>query len=280
MSKVHNKKRNIGIIYEQIIKFICNKMLENDHSSVKKGIRILKESFKEGTQLSKEYKLFKALANTNNINDNLATSIIIEAKKASNKLFDNDKLEREKSILIKQLNYNFGKGTIFKENIENYKAYATIQTLLNEWRNENNNFDLVTEYEIKLHSFLTEAKNTSKDFNNNVNTFKEIDSLTLKIMSEMFEKKYTSLLNNTQNRIIDYYSKSENNSMLNEFISIKKETENLLERYIRECKSKPIIDNYMQVKRKLSELSVDDFSKESLCKFLTVAKLYEELSGE
>ncbi len=279
MSKVHNKKRNIGIIYEQIIKFICNKMLENDHESVKKGIKIIKESFKEGTQLRKEHKLFKALVDTNNINDNLATSIIIEAKSACNKMFDNEKLEREKSVLIKKLNYSFGKGTIFKENIENYKTYATVQTLLNEWRNKNNNFDLTTKYEIKLHRFLTEKKEVEV-LDDNKLSYEKIDKLTLRIMSEMFEKKYVSLLNETQKKIIGYYSKDEKELMINEFTSIKKETENLLDSYIKSCNSKPIIESYSQVKNKLNELNVDNFSKESLYKFLTIAKLYEELSGE
>ena len=82
MAKVHNKKRNIGIIYEQVIQYICNRLLENDEDVAKKGIAIIKESFKEGTQLNKEYRLFKALVTTKNVSDHLASSIINEAKKA------------------------------------------------------------------------------------------------------------------------------------------------------------------------------------------------------
>ena len=96
MAKTHNKKRNIGIIYEQIIQFICKKVMESDEVSSEKAVEIIKENFAKGTQLNKEYKLFKALAKTKNISSPLANSIIFEAKKACNNMFDGKKLEREK----------------------------------------------------------------------------------------------------------------------------------------------------------------------------------------
>ena len=155
MSKSHNKKRNVGIIYEQLINFMCSRLLEEDNKTVSEAVSLIKNHFKPGSQLHKEYKLFKALATTSGVSDQLASSIIGEAKKACNKMFNNDILEKEKSRLIRDLNYSFGKGRIFEEKVENYRTYATIQTLLNEWLNDTNNFDKTTEYEIKLHQKLT-----------------------------------------------------------------------------------------------------------------------------
>jgi hypothetical protein len=48
MAKVHNKKRNIGIIYEQIIQFVCKKIMENDEVTSEKAIKIIKEHFADG----------------------------------------------------------------------------------------------------------------------------------------------------------------------------------------------------------------------------------------
>ena len=81
MPKTHNKKRNIGIIYEQVIQHVCKKAMENNEVSAEKGISIIKECFRKGTQLNKEYKLFKALAETKGVSGHLANSIIFEAKK-------------------------------------------------------------------------------------------------------------------------------------------------------------------------------------------------------
>ena len=108
MSRSHNKKRNVGIIYEQIVLFICNSLLENNKKDAEMATNIIAKHFKKGSQLYKEHKLFSALINTNNISEQLASSIISEAKKACNNLFDSRELEKEKSMLIKDLNYCFG----------------------------------------------------------------------------------------------------------------------------------------------------------------------------
>jgi len=279
MAKVHNKKRNIGIIYEQMIKFICNRMLENDQESAKKGVQIIKESFKKGTQLHKEYKLFKALATTKNTSDTLATNIINEAKKACNHMFDNYSLEKEKSILIKKLNYNFGKGTIFQENIDNYKVYATIQTLLNEWRTDESSFDLVTEYEIKLHNSLTEAANKTPE-KDDLGMPEKVDSLTFKLMNEVFNKRYNNVLNESQQNLISAFIKSDDDLLKERFNKIKESSLIKLDTYIKSCDNTIILEKYKNVKRNIEALDVDSCDKKNLQKFLTVSKLYEELLGE
>ena len=182
MSKQHNKKRNIGIIYEQIIGFVCESLINENKNDAEKSINIIKNNFNINSQLYKEYKLFKALSGTFGVTDQLATMIITEAKGASNNMFDNDKLEKEKSRLIKELNYSFGKGEIFNKNVKNYRVYATIQTLLNEWRNNSKNFDKVAEYEIVLHNSLTDNRETE-----NISKPIKVDSLTYKLMNEIFE---------------------------------------------------------------------------------------------
>lgn len=277
MAKTHNKKRNIGIIYEQIIQFICKKIMENDEVSSEKAISIIKEHFTSGTQLNKEYKLFKALAKTKNISGTLANSIIFEAKKACNHMFDNNKLEREKSVLIKELNYSFGKGEIFKENIEEYRIYATIQTLLNEWRNpQSASFDLTTKYEIKLHESLIEKVDLIKEEKN----LPKVDNLTFKLMNNIFEKKYNNVLNEAQNNLLKYYANNENEKLIESFQALKESTVNYLNDYIKNSDNKILLEKYKIVKENIIKTSEEDISKNNLQRYLTIAKLKEELLGE
>ncbi len=277
MAKIHNKKRNIGIIYEQIVQYICKKAMENNESDSEAGIRIIEECFKKGTQLNKEYRLFKALADTKGISGPLANSIIFEAKKACNNMFNSEKLEKEKSVLIRKLNYSFGKGKIFEESIENYKLYATIQTLLNEWRDPKNaSFDLTTKYEIKLHESLT---STVKDTNIEKKNLK-VDSLTYKLMNEIFDKKYSKVLNESQNRILGYYSANDKESLTESFSDLKNNTQNLLKDYMRNCKNRILKEKYQLINRQIDKLSTGDISKQNLQKYLLLAKLKEELLGE
>ena len=278
MAKVHNKKRNIGIIYEQVIQYICNRLLEKDEDIAKKGISIIKESFKEGTQLNKEYRLFKALATTKNVSDHLASSIINEAKKACNYHFDNKKLEIEKSALIKKLNYTFGKGVIFEENIKDYKTYATIQTLLNEWRDPTDSFDRTTEFEIKLHESLTEKKELiqeSKEYQNI-----KFDKITYGLMKKIFNEKYNSILSESQKEIIHHYTNNNDKELLESCKKIKNETLSDLDRYIKSCDNKIVRDKYENVRSNILLINENSVDKTNLKKFLTLSKLKEELSGE
>lgn len=276
MAKNHNKKRNIGIIYEQIINFVCEKLMENDNQSAEQAIKVIKNNFKEGSQLFKEYKLFKALSETNNITDTLATSIIVEAKKACNHMFNNKKLEEEKSNLIKDLNYTFGKGVIFERKVKDYRRYATIQTLLNEWRNDNPSFDKVTEYEVILHENLTSKKIENK----NAIVPKKVDKLTYKLMNEMFDQKYKSKLNESQKEIISLYIKDDSDILEEKYNLLKNNCINLLENYTSNCNNQVLLEKYTSVKNNINKLDCSDLSKENLQRFLTIGKLKEEILGE
>lgn len=274
MAKSHNKKRNVGIIYEQIMSFICERLMEDSQIEAQKAINIVKENFNKNSQLYKEFKLFKALSETHNITDNLANLIISEAKSACNNMFDSQKLEKEKSKLIKDLNYAFGKGVIFEQNVSNYKIYATIQTLLNEWRNNDNDFDKITEYEIVLHESLT--KKQSKITEEVV----QPNNLTRKLMKEIFDKKYNSVLSASQKRLINLYTNEKDEVVTEAFLSIKNNCLELFENYMKSCDNSILNDKYSDIKEKLSNLNENDISKENLNKFLVTSKLSEEILGE
>jgi hypothetical protein len=275
MSRTHNKKRNVGIIYEQIINFICESLLNENKDQAEKATEIIKNNFHKDSQLFKEYKLFKALATTHNISDQLATSIIGEAKKACNHMFNSDQLEREKSALIKDLNYTFGKGVIFESKINDYRIYATIQTLLNEWRESTNNFDKTTEYEIKLHESLTK-----KEVIQETKVIPRVDALTFKVMRELFDKKYSSTLNGMQKKLIEAFIKDEEENMSSLYTEVKENTISDLNKYITECSNNILIEKYQKVKDNLQNLDENDMSKENLERFLTVSQLREEVLGD
>lgn len=275
MAKMHNKKRNVGIIYEQIINYLCQKTMENDSESSEKAVNVIKKHFSKNSQLYKEYKLFKALVTTHDVSDHLASSIISEAKKACNHMFNSDALEKEKSSLIKDLNYTFGKGVIFEQKVKDYRVYATVQTLLNEWRNELSNFDKVTEYEIVLHESL--VRKPIEESNNDI---PKVDNLTRKVMKEIFNKKYNSQLNETQKNLISVFIKDDENALIEQYKAVKNSSKILLENYIKNCSNSILNEKYANISNKINNLSVNDTSKENLQKFLTISKLKEELQGE
>lgn len=279
MKKSHNKKRNIGIIYEQTIKHICNAIIEKDNKTAKKGIKIISELFREGTQLNKEYKLFKALVTTKNINENLASSIIKEAKKACNYHFDNEQLQKEKSLLIKELNYSFGKGKIFEYNIENYKEYATIQMLLNEWRdNSEKDIEALIDYEIKLHNSLTEKRDTITELELNENNIFYNKTKHENLLKEFNEIKKNNLKKD-QIKLFEYYLADDFKSLKIKFNDIKNESLKLIDNYINESSNSFIKEKYLNVNKQIENINTKNVSSENLKKFLTLIDLKEEIKS-
>ena len=275
MSRSHNKKRNVGIIYEQIVLFICNNLLEENKKDAELATNIIGKHFKKNTQLYKEHKLFKALIDTNNVSDQLASSIVTEAKKACNNMFDSKKLEKEKSLLIKDLNYCFGKGKIFEEKISDYRMFATIQTLLNEWRDIDCDFEKTTEYEIKLHRRLTENKKEDRP-----NIPIKVDPLTYRIMNKKFNEKYNPILNESQQKLISNFIKDDVDLISDSYRALKESCIKKLDSYVKTCNNNIIVEKNKNIRSKIINLDSNDLTKENLQKFLIIAKLKEELAGE
>jgi len=280
-NRSHNKKRNVGIIYEQLINHMCQCVIKNDESGIIKSKGIIKENFKKTSQLHRELKFFNALIQTRGIEASLATSIIQEAKRACQKHFSDDLLEREKSHLIKELNYSFGKGNIFESKIKNYKILATVQTLLNEWRKgSQSDFQITTEYERQLHEWMTTKEEEVIVETNLVSP--DIDELTFRLMNEKFNKKYDKLLNNDQKRIIKLFVESkslENESeLIDLFEEIKLKSTKLLENY--RCDNQMLSESYDIVKHKIKNVKTQEITEENVKRFLTLCKLNEELKGD
>lgn len=53
----HNKKRNVGLIYEQLIRYASKCILEGRTERAEIAMQILKEHFRPGTELYKEFRL-------------------------------------------------------------------------------------------------------------------------------------------------------------------------------------------------------------------------------
>ena len=94
----HNKKRNVGIIYELLVQHITSCIVQGDVKSAKKTTRIIEQRFAKGTELYKEFRLFKALANSTVSDTHIVASILTEAKRAARNI-DSAKLDKEKSDL-------------------------------------------------------------------------------------------------------------------------------------------------------------------------------------
>ena len=79
----HNKKRNVGLVYEILIKYISDSIVNENQVEAKKAIKIIEKRFDKNTELYREFRLFKALANATVSETHIAAGIIHEAKAAA-----------------------------------------------------------------------------------------------------------------------------------------------------------------------------------------------------
>ena len=91
MARNHNKKRNIGLMYELLLRYISSSLVEDKKKDAQTALDIVSSRFNQDTELYKEFRLFNALVKTSVPSDSLATRILAEAKKAAKFLskFDN-----------------------------------------------------------------------------------------------------------------------------------------------------------------------------------------------
>ena len=129
----HNKKRNVGVIYELLVRAVSAYLIENDREQAQNALNIISKHYNKNTELYKEFRLLNALAKSSVKDTSIAAAILTESKNASRR-FDSNKLIREKSNLIRDINHILADQDFYHRRVPEYKTYATIQTLLNAWR--------------------------------------------------------------------------------------------------------------------------------------------------
>ena len=77
-----------------------------------------------------------------------------------------------------------------------------------------------------------------------------------------------------------YFSSNKEEDLIEKCNTLKNDTQNLLKEYINSCDNKILLEKYKSINYQISNLPTDNISKESLQKYLLLAKLKEELLGE
>ena len=282
MSKSHNKKRNVGIIYEQLINYISQTLVEGKKKETDTAIEIIRKNFRPGTELYKEFRLFNALVKTHVASESLATRILSEAKRAAQD-HDSKKLRSEKSQLIREINHNLCEGSnLYSRRIENYTTYATIQTLLNDWRSkEVQDISRVALYESKIHGWLLKEK---EDLELDEQKTSNVNRLTVKLLEEKFNKKYQGTLSKKQKKILKSYAFSSddaNDKELKESLEkLKNDVLKNIKKFSHTCENKTLNKKISKVSTLIESLDEVEYSDTAMSRHLLLSKLNEELEGK
>lgn len=279
-SNIHNKKRNSMLMYEFLIHMISKTLVENDKKRQNIILSIIKKFYKPDTELYKEFRLANALYKTSVTAASTASSILFETKNALRNI-NLSKLNKEKSSLIREVNYKLNDESFYDQSVQDYRAIATIQTLFNEWYDVNNlNIEKLAEYEDKVTNWLITNKKqlveseTSDDENGTVR-------IISKLLNQKFNEKYAGILNTEQKAIIRAYTISEKLGDDSIKVYLNEIRTNLLKKLdtfvLTENKQD---DRLIEVRQSLLQENIDDITTDTITRFLLYSQLSDELQHE
>lgn len=275
----HNKKRNVGIIYELFLRHIGSFVIKNDKKSVEKATKIIERRFKKGTELYKEFRIFNALINSSISSEKLACDLISESKIQA-KNINQKKLQREKSFLIKEINHSLNDKKFYYRSIPNYRQYANLQNLINEWNSgENSNLKSSVEKEQKILNWLLREKNNENKIKIIENS--ETNNLVVGLMTEKFNEKYSNFSSSQKEIIQNYalYGDSDKTKFLSYLSNKKKETLKEISNYKVSCTNQVLLEKIDDVYNNISSINVNSIDDKAIVKFLTITELLKELKN-
>jgi len=282
MLKSHNKKRNIGIIYELMLRHVSACLVEGKNSDAQKCLDILQDRFSVGTEIYKEFRLFNALAKSTVSSTSVAAAILSEAKSAARRS-DSKKLIKEKSRLIKDINYILNDDEFYKRRIPEYRTYGSIQTLLNSWRaHDESDLAKTVKHETQMVDHLLSEKDGPTQLSEIITP--DADELIVKILTEKFNEKYRDSLNDSQKDIIKAYVFSiaeSNDEMIKEMLSeLKEGVMNKMLSLEQKTDNVTLLEKIEDVKKSLEKLTTDEINDSTMSKYLVVSQLSDIIGGE
>lgn len=278
----HNKRRNSLLIYEFLVRIISSSLIEDDKKKSSCALKILRKHFSPGTEIYKEFRLMNALTKTTVSSEHTAASILKEAKAASC-AFDVKKLDREKSILIRNINHVINDDNFYDQHVNEYRIIATIQVLLNEWKSIDKDLYRVAQYEDQLMKYLVTEKVVPTDATITEDTTGTA-RLLMKVMSKKLNEKYDGILNEQQKSLVKAYAYSsaaeDQTSIKMKLQEIKNNLIDLIENYSAAVQNDYLKNKLQETKSSLISENLEFVDDSTVTRFMLYSKLNDELSSK
>lgn len=196
----HKKLKNTGLLYELLIRQMTSDVLQGKKPT---SVSIIKKYFRKDSPLMEELKLYNTILEAKEKDSNFALQIV-ESAINSRKFIDDDKLQKDKYNLIKEINENFDRDIFLKTQVDNYKVYASLFNLFEYKDSENPNLYLKNKLYV-ANFIISERKEHSQEKSELLEGLDpEMKALTFKLLVEKFNNKFSSL-NENQKAILRHF---------------------------------------------------------------------------
>ena len=268
----HNKKRNTAFVYEALVREITVAVIKNDTERKDKAIAIVKKHFKPKSAFRKNLECYRALYESQNLDEKTSEKIIREAKMAS-RLLDAHGLFVSHTDLIDDVNKELS-PQVFNNFVPNYKTLATIYQIFSDNTTPKNSVIL----ENQLIQDMMNDKTTKEEM-------ETIDNIALNSFVSKFNEKYNETLSENQSTLLNLYISSfSDNSLslkhfLNEEIGRLKEAMQNSKTIQEVSEDKEMLQKTDEVITLLESYGATQVSEELLIRILKIQQLVEEISN-
>jgi len=219
MKKIkHSKFKNTGFLFELLTRQITLEILNNSQEKAKK---IVAEFFGNGTELSKELRLYKLLIEEKYNTESKAEKFIDAILDARTKL-DEQKLIKEKYNLVKSIKENFEIDTFLTSPVTNYRVLASIHKLFEAKKSDISDIKDIFDSKLTIVEHISTSTPTLKQKEDKLveeykKQEKDLRLLTYKILVETFNKKYTNLNDDQKSLLREYINNVTNTSKFGDY---------------------------------------------------------------
>ena len=278
----HSKKRNSAILFEALIRHAVTCLMNEQKDEVTKVLNVIKKYFAKGTPLSEELRAFRTLLNSHVKTPETAQKILSEVCKFT-KTLSAKNIDKQKSLLLKEINHHLDAKTIFGYRIPEYRTYATVQVLFNDSRSKGNPLDNVERFKMEENIIdrLTTGKIEEKVDMLKVNP--KYNNLIHKFATKRFTEKYKTSLSEDQKLLLTRYAasllsesdKSFKTYLLAEVEKIKQSLSSVRNPEI--VKDHQLMNRINEGKEKLISENFDVVNDEKIVKLLQFMALNQEV---
>jgi len=264
----HSKVKNTGLVFELLVRQVASDTMNNRDS---KALRIIKKHYNSKSELSKELKLYRTVAEEKFVTESKAEKFV-EAVLKARKDINESQLRRDKYNLIKDLKSNYIVEDFFKSRVKNYKLHASTYKLF-----EFAEADDPKEYVSSKFTLIEHVQNAPKKTESApslTSEHKDVRILASKMVVDKFNEKYSNLGASQKKMLKEYINNVTNSVKLRKYIL--KETSNLKDNITTlrsSVPSKVIKIKLNEVANLLSELSKKHIIEDK--DVLTMLRYYE-----
>lgn len=201
----HNKKRNVALVYEFLVRHLSANILAEDPQGSKRTLQIIRRNFSVGSMISREKELFDAIRKNRGVSEVMARRILHEVKAGVTKILV-PRLNSERDGLVKEINHSFGVDFYSPYRLREYRLLASIGMLLESLRGKRSLSEGVEL--LRLEEAIVRYMSSDDSSTPQGPLYEKMDSLACAMAVSRFKERYGKTLNEGQRRLLGTYIRS------------------------------------------------------------------------